>query len=255
MAKPKICILHDFFLYRGGAERFDVMAAQAAGADLAAAYFDSGSFDLDSMGLEGRKIAFSKRLFSETGEITNSLERFLDAKLPDRLKRLLRYAHFKFSVRFKTGFLKAYDVVVFSGDTLSAVPKCRKDAVKICYFHSIPRYLFDQKDLYLGKVPKVLRPFYLALRPFIIRGFFKNLAKIDRIFVNGENLRAYCLEHLGREAEILYPPVDTEEFSPCDPLEKGDYYLSFSKLATFKRVDAVVRAFREMPEKKLLVVY
>ncbi len=145
--------------------------------------------------------------------------------------------------------------MVFSGDTLGAVPKCRKDALKVCYFHSIPRYLFDQKDLYLSKVPKWLRLPYLGVRAWVLRGFFKNLAKIDRIYVNGENLRTYCLEYLGRESEILYPPVDTLEFSPCAGDEKEDYYLSFSKLATFKRVDAVVRAFKSMPEKKLLVVH
>ncbi len=89
----------------------------------------------------------------------------------------------------------------------------------------------------------------------MLRGFLRNLAEIDRIYVNGENLRAYCLEHLGRESEILYPPVDTSEFVPCLPEEKEDYYVSFSKLATFKRVDAVVRAFKSMPEKKLLVVH
>lgn len=49
--------------------------------------------------------------------------------------------------------------------------------------------------------------------------------------------------------------MDTAEFVPCEPAEKGDYYVSFSKLATFKRVDAVVRAFKEMPDKKLLIVH
>ncbi len=166
-----------------------------------------------------------------------------------------RYALFKLAARFKTGFLKGYDVVVFSGDTLSAVAKCRKDAVKICYFHSIPRYLFDQKDLYLAKVPGYLKWPYLAVRFCVTKNFFRSLSKISKIYVNGENLRSYCAEYLGRDAEILYPPVDTAEFTPCDPSEKGDYYVSFSKLATFKRVDAVVRAFKEMPDKKLLIVH
>lgn len=179
----------------------------------------------------------------------------MDAKLPDKAKRLLRYALFKFAVRFKTGFLKKYDVVVFSGDTLSAVAKCRKDAVKICYFHSIPRYLFDQRDLYLSKVPGYLKWPYLAVRALVTKNFFKNLSKVSKIYVNGENLKAYCAEHLGRETEILYPPVDTALFVPCEASEKGDYYVSFSKLATFKRVDAVVRAFKEMPDKKLLVIH
>lgn len=44
------------------------MAAQAAGADLAAAYFDQGSFDVDSMGFTGKKISFARRAFPESGE-------------------------------------------------------------------------------------------------------------------------------------------------------------------------------------------
>lgn len=82
---------------------------------------------------------------------------------------MLRYASFKFATKFKTGFLKGYDVVVFSGDTLSAVGNCKKEATKICYFHSIPRYLFDQKDLYLSKVPKFLRWPYLLVRASVLR--------------------------------------------------------------------------------------
>jgi glycosyltransferase involved in cell wall biosynthesis len=259
MAKPKICILHDFFLYRGGAERFDVMAAKAAGADLAAAYFDEGSFDLAAMGFSGRKIAFSRRLFPESGAFPSGIrwvfERLFSRVLPGKIRRILRYLHFTLAVRSRTAFLGKYDTVVFSGDTLGAVRNCQKSALKICYFHSIPRYLFDQKALYLAKVPFWLRPAYRVARYFSIRAFFRDLSQIDRIYVNGKNLQSYCLKHLGRESEILYPPVDTAEFRPCDLKEKGDYYLSFSKLATFKRVDAAVRAFREMPDKKFLVVY
>lgn len=86
--------------------------------------------------------------------------------------------------------------MVFSGDTLSAIAKCRNDATKICYFHSIPRYLFDQKDLYLAKVPVYLKWPYLAVRYWVTKNFFRNLAKVGKIYVNGENLRSYCSEYL-----------------------------------------------------------
>jgi hypothetical protein len=42
------------------------MAAKAVGADLAAAYFEKGSFDLKAMGFSGKKIAFSRRPFPES---------------------------------------------------------------------------------------------------------------------------------------------------------------------------------------------
>ena len=51
---------------------------------------------------------------------------------------------------------------------------------------------------------------------------------------------------------MVHPPVDVAEM-PFTPL-KDDYYVAASFLAPYKRTDLVLRAFREMPERKLLVV-
>ena len=98
---------------------------------MAAFCFDGGSFDVSAMGFSGKLIAYGKKRFSGG----------------------LKYLYFKLRLIIGTGFLKNYDTVIFTGDTLSAGRYARKDAKKICYFHSIPRYLFDQKDLYYAKVP------------------------------------------------------------------------------------------------------
>ena len=44
---------------------------------------------------------------------------------------------------------------------------------------------------------------------------------------------------------------------PPTPLSQGgdNYYISFSKLSSLKRVARTVEAFREMPDRKLLVIY
>jgi hypothetical protein len=43
---PKILVLHDTFLYRGGGERLILMIANALKADIASGFFSSGSYDL-----------------------------------------------------------------------------------------------------------------------------------------------------------------------------------------------------------------
>lgn len=194
-------------------------------------------------------------------------------KIAKKFHKGLRYLLFKIALFFNTGFLKNYDRVVFSGDTLSAVRHTRKDAIKICYFHSIPRYLFDQRELYYSKVPFLAKPVYLILRALFLRMFLSDLSKMNRIFVNSKNLQRYLKEYIGYESEILYPPVDTEAFSPANEkdrfhlpksldgawgLHTGDeveYYISYSKVSTLKRVILAVEAFREMRKKKLLVIY
>ena len=96
---------------------------------------------------------------------------------------------------------------------------------------------------------------------------------MDALFVNSKNLQRYLKEHIGYESEIIYPPVDMSVFFPVTEdnrfrlpksldgawgLHTGEsveYYISYSKASTLKRVIEVVRAFREIPEKKLLVIY
>ena len=55
-----------------------------------------------------------------------------------------------------------------------------------------------------------------------------------------------------REAEVIYPPVDTEKFEIGKNRE--NYYLTASRLVPYKRIDLVVKAFNEMRDKKLVVI-
>ncbi|MDR0772457.1 MAG: hypothetical protein LBF15_05580 [Candidatus Peribacteria bacterium] len=50
----------------------------------------------------------------------------------------------------------------------------------------------------------------------------------------------------------MYPPVDLELFKF---IFQDDYYLSFARLSDAKRVDRIVEAFKQLSDKKLLVIY
>lgn len=60
---PKIAILHDAFLYRGGGERLVTLMAKSLGADLISGFFSEGSFDPRELGYEGRIIPLGKPVF------------------------------------------------------------------------------------------------------------------------------------------------------------------------------------------------
>ncbi|NDK19322.1 glycosyltransferase family 4 protein [Candidatus Gracilibacteria bacterium] len=229
--QKKICLIHDMFLYRGGAERFNIMFARALGADLAALFFSADGLEPTSLEFTGKSIAFGENKY--TGGF--------------------RQIYLKYRVLFHTKFLQSYDTVIFSNDSLSAIRNVRKDAKKIYYAHSIPRYLFDQREFYYRKVPFLLRPVYILIRAIFEQMYRKELSMVDEIYVNSTNLQVAMKQYLDQESQILHPPVDTDYFIPTK--EKGDYYISFSKLSSLKRVERTVEAFREMPEEKLLVIY
>ena len=60
---PKIAILHDAFLYRGGGERLVTLMAKYLHADLISGFFSMGSFDPRELGFTGRMISLGKPVF------------------------------------------------------------------------------------------------------------------------------------------------------------------------------------------------
>lgn len=55
-----------------------------------------------------------------------------------------------------------------------------------------------------------------------------------------------------RPAQVIYPPVDVDAFTPVE--RKEDFYLTVSRLVPYKKIDLIVQAFASMPDKKLVVV-
>ncbi|RAL55726.1 hypothetical protein BLD25_04305 [Candidatus Gracilibacteria bacterium GN02-872] len=226
----KTIILHDTFLYKGGGERLILMMAKSLNADLASGFFSKGSFDLRKEGFKGKMISISNEVF----------------------KKGFRHFKLKFAFLFKTKFLKDYETVVFSGDSISAVRNCSKNMKKIYYCHTPPRYLYDLKEIYIKKVPFLLRPAFLFVSYIFRKMYERDISKMDLILTNSINTQKRIKKFLGIDSKILYPPVDLDEFKF---ISQKDYYLSFARLSDAKRVDKVVEAFKKLPDKKLVIIY
>lgn len=229
----RIAILHDTFMYKGGAERLVLLAAKALKADVITAWRNPESFDPAEFGLQGR--------FVELGK--------------PRANKWLRQASLRNRMRRKTHCLRSYDVVVFSGDCLDAVRHLRPGALAVYYCHTPPRYLFDQAEAYEKKVPKWLRAAYRATTADLRESWLGHLARMKIVITNSINTAQRLKNFSGRESVIIHPPVDSEFFSPDTTVPKGNYYVSFARLASVKRVDSVVRAFSKMPHKNLVLTY
>lgn len=55
-----------------------------------------------------------------------------------------------------------------------------------------------------------------------------------------------------RESEVIYPPVDISAFTLHE--QKEDFYLTASRMVPYKKIDLIVEAFANMPDKKLVVI-
>ena len=141
--------------------------------------------------------------------------------------------------------------IIYSGTYAPMAVVNQPHSHNILYCHSPPRYIYDQRKFYLAFTPLWQQPVWLSLSRYIKLRYEKAVAQMDCIVVNSETVRRRVNQYLGRTSIVVPPPCDIERYV----WHKAEgYYLSMARLDPLKRVDVVVRAFREMPDKKLLVV-
>jgi glycosyltransferase involved in cell wall biosynthesis len=73
---------------------------------------------------------------------------------------------------------------------------------------------------------------------------------MDHIVANSENVRNRLNHYLGLDAEVIHPPCDVSGYQWQG---QEDFYLSTARLEPYKQVDRIIEAFRDMPDKKLVV--
>lgn len=228
--KHRILILHDRFQYRGGGERLCLILAQGLGADIATEYWDEDQ-------------SFSK---SEAPQKVITLG--------TRMKwRGFGYLSAQWRFFWKTGFIKNYDVIIFSGNNcLSAAWRVRSPLLNpplgkgrrlIMYCHTPVRYAYDLKDYYYERYAWWQKPLYLILVAVARVIYQWGIRKMDVVIANSHNVQERLRRYVSIESVVVNPPIDTEKFTW---LGQKDYYLSFARLVDLKRVPDIVRAFQKM---------
>ena len=80
----------------------------------------------------------------------------------------------------------------------------------------------------------------------------ENSRQVDHFVANSGYIAERIKRAYGREAAVVHPPVDADEFSLRT--EKEAFYLTASRMVPYKRIDVIVSAFAALPDRKLVVI-
>jgi hypothetical protein len=69
--------------------------------------------------------------------------------------------------------------------------------------------------------------------------------KPDRLLVNSHFIRNKVQRYYGRDAEVVYPPVDLALFKP-EAVTERTYFLAIGRFLHYKKFDLVIQAFNEL---------
>jgi glycosyltransferase involved in cell wall biosynthesis len=137
--------------------------------------------------------------------------------------------------------LQSYDLVISSesGPAKGVIPN--PEAYHICYCHSPMRYLWDMYHEYFRKSNSIVRFFMKRIIPSLRIWDVTSANLVDRFITNSNYVANRIRRIYNREAEVVYGPVDIEQFTGLER-NPTDYYLFFGQLTGYKRADIAIEA-------------
>lgn len=151
--------------------------------------------------------------------------------------------------------LRGYDVVISSSHCVAKGVLTKADQLHICYCHSPIRYCWDMYNEYLEEshLDKGFKSWLVRLMLHPIRQFDAIAgSRVDYYISNSDYVGQRIRKTYRRKATTIHPNIDISNFELCN--DKKEYYLASSRLVAYKKIDTIIEAFNQMPDKKLVVI-
>jgi glycosyltransferase involved in cell wall biosynthesis len=151
--------------------------------------------------------------------------------------------------------LSDYPLVLSGSASIAKGVITGPDQLHISYVHSPMRYAWDMQHQYLGEA-RLDRGFLSFLARYMLhraRGWdLRTCNGVDHFIANSQFIARRIWKVYRREATVIYPPVDVDNFALRT--NKEPFYLTASRMVPYKKIAAIVEAFRALPDRKLVVV-
>ncbi|HGX0418543.1 TPA: glycosyltransferase family 4 protein [Escherichia coli] len=148
-----------------------------------------------------------------------------------------------------------HDVILSSSHAVAKGVLTGPDQLYISYIHSPIRYAWDLQHQYLRE-SNLHKGFKGLLAKWILHNIriwdCRTSNGVDHFIANSKFIARRIKKVYGRNADVIYPPVDVERFTLNE--NKEQYYFTASRFVPYKRIDLIVEAFSHMKDKKLVVI-
>ena len=228
----KVALVHDWLTgMRGGERCLEVFCELFPEADLVTLVHVRGSV---SPTIAARRVA------------TSFIQR-----LPGAPRQYRRYLPL-FPAAISRFDLSGYELILSSSHAAAKGVRVPRGALHVCYCFTPMRYVWDLYDDYFGARAGWLTRAAMPPVAAALRRWDRQTAPRVHHFVAISRFVADRIRRVyGREAEVIYPPVDVARFRIEDG--HGDFYLVVSALTPYKRVDLAVEAANRLGRRLVVV--
>ncbi|MDB5618123.1 glycosyltransferase [Tardiphaga sp.] len=150
--------------------------------------------------------------------------------------------------------LSGYDLVISSSYAVAKGVITGPNQLHISYVHSPMRYAWDLQHAYLnesgytaGIKGALARALLHRMRIWDVR----TAHGPDAMIANSNFVAKRIKKVYGRDATVIYPPVTM----PAEVIDRpiAGHFLAASRMVPYKKIEAVIQAFAELPDLRLVV--
>ncbi|HEY7023906.1 MAG TPA: glycosyltransferase [Candidatus Limnocylindrales bacterium] len=224
-------IVHDYFVQDGGAERVAIeLANLLPTARIFTTFFDAARF--------------GDRIDPARVHCWALNEHFDE----DRFRSLLPL----YPAYFSALDLREFDLVVSSSSAFAKAVRTSRRHVHVAYIHAPMRFAWQFRDYERGSSLGTTARFAGSLLSAPLRTWDRRTAqRPTHLVANSAAVRDRIRSWWGRDADVIYPPVDTHEIG-LSTVDDG-YLLVVARLLAYRRVDLAVDAANATGRRLVIV--
>ncbi len=236
----KVALVHDYLNQYGGAERvLEAFCEMFPDAPIYTLVYDA---KLTGFAFEGRRI---KTSFLQKMPFAASRHRYFPIFMPYAVEQL---------------DLSYYDLVLSDSGSYAKGVITKPDTVHISYCHTPHRYVWDNSHKLIGefRYPRIIKALSPLFMTYVRIWDSQSSERVDAFIANSEFVRRRIKKYYGRDAAVIYPPLNTRRFFAREPdaptavgaslAPKGreDYFLMVGRMVPYKKFGLAVDIFNQL---------
>jgi glycosyltransferase involved in cell wall biosynthesis len=145
------------------------------------------------------------------------------------------------------------DLVLSLSHCVAKAAQPPRGAPHVCYCFTPMRYAWHMREAYFnGRFGRMKSALVDGLLSRIREWDRRTSDRVTHFIAISNTVRNRIADCYGRDSIVIYPPVDTDFYSPAD-CRRDDFYLVVSACAPYKRIDLAIEACRRLGRTLIVI--
>ncbi|MCW9706035.1 glycosyltransferase [Fodinibius salsisoli] len=153
--------------------------------------------------------------------------------------------------------LTGYDLIISSSYLWAKGVLSRPDTLHISYVHTPMRQAWVKYHEYLqneNDIGKLTRTALRYVMNYLRIWDVSTANRVDHFIANSTTVQKRIEDIYRREATVIHPPIQVQQYRDKHKgVEQKEHYITVGRLVPYKRVDILIEAFNQSPDRELYI--